>query len=96
MGTNTDFTGAIRITPCVEEPLATRLKQFMDIRHMKRNVKTLHTLFPDLEDRKPMSLLATETSARKVHSSFPWRRLISIEDFMRPAHIRKDSTINSA
>ena len=21
MGTNTDFTGAIRITPCVEEPL---------------------------------------------------------------------------
>lgn len=56
MGTNTDFTGAIRITPCVEEPLATRLKQFMDIRHMKRNVKTLHTLFPDLEDRKPMSL----------------------------------------
>lgn len=50
MGTNTDFTGAIRITPCVEEPLATRLKQFMDIRHMKRNVKTLHTLFPDLED----------------------------------------------
>ena len=22
MGTNTDFTGAIRITPCVEEPLA--------------------------------------------------------------------------
>lgn len=23
---------------------------------MKRNVKTLHTLFPDLEDRKPMSL----------------------------------------
>lgn len=56
MGTNTDFTGAIRITPCVEEPLATRLKQFMDIRHMKRNVKTLHTLFPNLEDRKPMSL----------------------------------------
>ena len=56
MGTNTDYTGAIRITPCVEEPLATRLKQFMDIRHMKRNVKTLHTLFPDLEDRKPMSL----------------------------------------
>ena len=43
MGTNTDFTGAIRITPCVEEPLATRLKQFMDIRHMKRNVKTLHS-----------------------------------------------------
>ena len=39
MGTNTDFTRAIRITPCVEEPLATRLKQFMDIRHMKRNVK---------------------------------------------------------
>lgn len=58
MGTNTDFTGAIRITPCVEEPLATRLKQFMDIRHMKRNVKTLHMLFPDLEDRKPMTLFS--------------------------------------
>jgi len=39
MGTNTDFTGAIRITPCVEEPLATRLSQFMDIRHMKRDGK---------------------------------------------------------
>ena len=56
MGTNTDFTGAIRITPCVAEPLATRLKQFMDIRHMRRNVKTLYELFPEVEDRKPLSL----------------------------------------
>ena len=57
MGTNTRFSPARSAShPCVEEPLATRLKQFMDIRHMKRNVKTLHTLFPDLEDRKPMSL----------------------------------------
>lgn len=58
MGTNTDFTGAIRITPCVEEPLATRLEQFMNIRHMKRNVKTLQKLFPDLEERKPLTLFS--------------------------------------
>lgn len=56
MGTNTDFTGAIRITPCVEEPLASRLSQFMDIRHMKRNVAKLNRLFPDLEARKPLTL----------------------------------------
>lgn len=96
MGTNTDFTGAIRITPCVEEPLATRLKQFMDIRHMKRNVKTLHTLFPDLEDRKPMSLFGDGDFGEEGAFFIPVGRLISIEDFMRPAHIRKDSTINSA
>ena len=56
MGTNTDFTGAIRITPCVEEPLATRLSQFMDIRHMKRDVKILEALFPALEERKAVTL----------------------------------------
>ena len=56
MGTNTDFTGAIRITPCVEEPLATRLSQFMDIRHMKRDVKILEALFPTLEERKAVTL----------------------------------------
>lgn len=56
MGTNTDFTGAIRITPCVEEPLATRLSQFMDIRHMKRDGKILESLFPTLEERKAVTL----------------------------------------
>lgn len=56
MGTNTDFTGAIRITPCVEEPLASRLSQFMNTRHMKRNVAKLNRLFPDLEARKPLTL----------------------------------------
>lgn len=46
MGTNTDFTGAIRITPCVEEPLATRAQQFMEILAHEQQVRTLHTLFP--------------------------------------------------
>lgn len=39
MGTYTDFTGAIRITPCLKEPLAGRFRQFLGIRHMKRDVK---------------------------------------------------------
>ena len=56
MGTHTDFTGAIRITPCVAEPLATKLQEFMDIRHMRRNVEQLHKLFPDPEERKELSL----------------------------------------
>ena len=56
MGTHTDFTGAIRITPCVAEPLATKLQEFMDIRHMLRNVELLYKLFPDPEDRKELSL----------------------------------------
>ena len=29
MGTYTDFTGAIRITPCLKEPLAGRFRQFL-------------------------------------------------------------------
>ena len=46
MGTYTDFTGAIRITPCLKEPLAGRFRQFLGIRHMKRDVKILEALFP--------------------------------------------------
>ena len=56
MGTNTDFTGAIRITPCLKEPLAGRFRQFLGIRHMKRDVKTLEALFPTLEERKAVTL----------------------------------------
>lgn len=56
MGTQTDFSGAIRITPCVDEVLADRLNSFMNIRHMKRNVRKLHALYPELAYRKPLSL----------------------------------------
>lgn len=66
MGTNTDFTGAIRITPCVEEPLATRLKQFMDIRHMKRNVKTLHSAFISKNDIFPPPELASPSDDDEI------------------------------
>lgn len=45
MGTYTDFTGAIRITPCLKEPLAGRFRQFLGIRHMKRDGKILETLW---------------------------------------------------
>ena len=56
MGTYTDFTGAIRITPCLKEPLAGRFRQFLGIRHMKRDVKILEALFPALEERKAVTL----------------------------------------
>lgn len=56
MGTYTDFTGAIRITPCLKEPLAGRFRQFLDIRHMKRDGKILEALFPTLEERKAVTL----------------------------------------
>ena len=56
MGTDTDFTGAIRITPCLKEPLAGRFRQFLGIRHMKRDVKILEALFPALEERKAVTL----------------------------------------
>ena len=67
MGTHTDFTGAIRITPCVSEPLATKLQEFMDIRHMRRNVEQLHMLFPDPEERN-CRCLAMEILVRKEPS----------------------------
>ena len=41
MGTYTDFTGAIRITPCLKDTLAGRFSQFLSIRHRKRDVKIL-------------------------------------------------------
>ena len=69
MGTYTDFTGAIRITPCLKEPLAGRFRQFLGIRHMKRDVKILEALFPTLEERKAVTLLAMEILERMVHSS---------------------------
>lgn len=56
MGTNTDFTGAIRITPRVEQTLADRICQFLNIRHMRRDVAALHDLYPTIEARKPHSL----------------------------------------
>ena len=71
MGTYTDFTGAIRITPCLKEPLAGRFRQFLGIRHMKRDVKILEALFPALEERKAVTL------ERMVHSSCPSIRGIS-------------------
>ena len=58
MGTYTDFTGAIRITPCLKEPLAGRFRQFLGIRHMKRDVKILDGVVPCKCSRKiPQNLL---------------------------------------
>ena len=36
--------------------MATRLSQFLDIRHMKRNVTKLNRLFPDMKVRRQMTL----------------------------------------
>lgn len=57
MGTHTEFTGAIRIVPCVEESLAKRLNEFFDLRHMKRDVKVLESLYQDDESRRAHTLL---------------------------------------
>lgn len=77
MGTYTDFTGAIRITPCLKEPLAGRFRQFLGIRHMKRDVKILEALFPTLEERKAVTLFGDGDLERMVHSSCPSIRGIS-------------------
>jgi hypothetical protein len=56
MGTNTDFTGAIRITPQVSEPLAARLNSWLEIRHMQRDVSILEKLYPEEPVRKQRTL----------------------------------------
>ena len=82
MGTYTDFTGAIRITPCLKEPLAGRFRQFLGIRHMKRDVKILEALFPTLKSAKLSRCLAMEILERMVHSSCP-----SIRGILRAASV---------
>ena len=56
MGYNTDFSGAIRITPRIAEPLAERLEQWMKLRHMRRDVSALETLYATEEERKAHTL----------------------------------------
>lgn len=77
MGTYTDFTGAIRITPCLKEPLAGRFRQFLGIRHMKRDVKILEALSQHWKSAKLSRCLAMEILERMVHSSCPSIRGIS-------------------
>jgi len=52
MGTHTEFTGAIRITPQISEPLATQLTDWLELRHMRRSIPVLESLYPKDEDRK--------------------------------------------
>lgn len=77
MGTYTDFTGAIRITPCLKEPLAGRFRQFLGIRHMKRDVKILEALFPTLEERKAVTLFGDGDFGEDGAFFLPFIRRIS-------------------
>lgn len=58
MSTAIEYIGAIRITPMVEVNLAERLNRYFDIRHMKRDVVKLKALYPTLEERKAVTLMA--------------------------------------
>ena len=56
MGTHTEFTGAIRITPRIREPLATKLAEWLQLRHMRRDVSVLEKLYPTEAERKAHTL----------------------------------------
>jgi len=58
MSSHIGYIGAIRIKPMVEEGLAKRMENFLEIRHMKRDVSILKALYPTLEDRKAVTLMA--------------------------------------
>lgn len=56
MGTYTEFRGAIRIVPKVDDALAARLNEFFEMRHMKRYVAELFRLYPTAEAQRAHSL----------------------------------------
>lgn len=56
MGYTTDFSGAIRITPRIAEPLAEKLEQWLELRHMRRDVTALEPLYATEEERKAHTL----------------------------------------
>jgi len=56
MGIHTEFTGAIRIVPQIREPLASRLSEWLELRHMRRNVSALEELYPLGAERKAHTL----------------------------------------
>ena len=58
MSQTIEYIGAVRITPMVEAGLAERLALYLEIRHMKRDIPMLETLYPQLEDRKAVTLMA--------------------------------------
>ena len=56
MGYNTDFTGAIRITPRIAAPLAEKLEQWLVLRHMRRDVAALEQLYATEGERNTHTL----------------------------------------
>lgn len=56
MGTHTEFTGAIQIKPQIQEPLASKLAEWLQLRHMRRDVSALEKLYPTEADRKAHTL----------------------------------------
>lgn len=58
MGYNTDFYGAIRITPRVADPLAVKLEQWLELRHMRRDVSALNQIYLTEEERQAHTLFS--------------------------------------
>ena len=57
MGTHVNYEGAIRITPMLDKAQMKRFNDFFDIRHMRRDVEALNTLYSTLEGRKSVTLM---------------------------------------
>ncbi len=56
MGTHTVFDGAIRIAPQIKGTLASRLSDWLRLRHMRRDVSILEELYPTEEEKKAHTL----------------------------------------
>lgn len=44
-----EVSGAIRVSPAVDPALAERLRQFMQVRHMRRDPELLYERYPSEE-----------------------------------------------
>ena len=71
MGYNTDFTGAIRITPRIAEPLAGKLEQWLVLRHMRRDVAALEQLYATEAERRAHTLFGDGDFGRQGELYLP-------------------------
>ena len=71
MGYNTDFTGAIRITPRIDEPLAGKLEQWLELRHMRRDVAALEHLYVTKEERSAHTLFSDDNFGQEGEFYLP-------------------------
>jgi len=94
MGTHTDFTGAIRITPRISEPLATQLSEWLGLRHMRRNVPALESLYPKDENRKAHTLFGDGDFGREGEFYLPERTKELRAEFLQEVPLPEGLTDN--